>query len=157
VCRGETLARLLLALAAVALLISPFFPYWHMKLSAPQYPKGLSLVVYPHSVTGDVTEIDGLNHYIGMRKIGDAAGVERRLGVPAIALFSGCLVIAAIWQSRWAVALVAPAVIFPALFFADLYLWLRDSGLNLDPKAALSSSIKPFVPKVLGSGKIGQF
>src|SRR5262249_23126120 len=41
--------------------------------------------------------------------------------------------------------------------FADLYWWLRDSGLSLDPKAALSSSIKPFVPQFLGTGKIAQF
>ena len=50
-----------------------------------------------------------------------------------------------------------PAILFPPLFLADLYWWLRDSGLSLDPKAAFSSSIKPFVPQVLGVGKIAQF
>src|SRR5262249_4637786 len=45
----------------------------------------------------------------------------------------------------------------PPMFLADLYWWLRDSGLGLDPKAPLSSSIKPFIPQFLGTGKIGQF
>jgi nitrous oxidase accessory protein len=150
-------SRLLLVVAAAALALSPCFPYWNMKLSAPQYPKGLYLTVYPHSVTGDVREIDGLNHYIGMRKIGDAATVERWLGIPSIVLIAACLVVAALLRSRWAVLLVVPAIAFPPLFFADLYFWLRDSGLHLDPTAALSSSIKPFVPQVFGHGKIAQF
>jgi nitrous oxidase accessory protein len=150
-------ARLLLPVAAAALLISPRYSYWGMKLSAPQYPRGLYLAVYPTKVTGDVAEIDGLNHYIGMRKIGSAAAVERRLGIPLVVLVAACLVIAALWRSRWAVLLVIPAILFPLLFLGDLYWWLRDSGLGLDPKAPLSSSIKPFVPRVLGAGKIAQF
>jgi nitrous oxidase accessory protein len=153
----ELLSRLLLLFAAAALLISPRYPFWNMKLNAPQYPRGLSLAVYLSRVTGDVDEIDGLNHYIGMRKIGSAAAVERRLGTPAIMVLAAGLVIAAAWRSRWAVLLVIPAILFPLLFLGDLYWWLRESGLGLDPKAPLSSSIKPFVPQVLGTGKIGQF
>src|SRR5262249_15984637 len=68
-----------------------------------------------------------------------------------------CLVLAALVPSRWAVLLVIPAIVFPLFFLGDLYWWLRDSGLGLDPKAPLSSSIKPFVPRVLGAGKIAQF
>jgi nitrous oxidase accessory protein len=55
------------------------------------------------------------------------------------------------------VLLVIPAILFPMFFLGDLYWWLRDSGLGLDPRAPLSSSIKPFVPQVLGAGKIAQF
>jgi nitrous oxidase accessory protein len=128
-----------------------------MKLKAPQYPRGLNLAVYPDHVAGDVGEIDGLNHYIGMRKIDSAAAIERRLGIPTIVLIAVCLVIAASWRSRWAVVLAIPAIVFPLFFLGDLYWWLRESGLGLDPKAPLSSSIKPFVPRVLGAGKIAQF
>jgi nitrous oxidase accessory protein len=155
--RWELAARLLLLLAAAALLVSPRFPYWNMKLNAPQYPKGLSLAIYPDRVAGDVEEIDGLNHYIGMRKIGTAAEVERRVGVPTIRVLAIALAIAAFCRSRWALLLVIPAILYPPMFLADLYWWLRDSGLGLDPKAPLSSSIKPFVPQFLGSGKIAQF
>jgi nitrous oxidase accessory protein len=155
--RVDILSRAMLILSALVLVVSVWFPYWKMKLSAPQYPKGLYLVVYPNRVLGDVREIDGLNHYIGMRKIDDAAAMERSSGIPAIVILATLLGIAAIWRSRWAVLLVLPAIVFPPLFLGDLYFWLRDSGLHLDPKAALSSSIKPFVPQVLGSGKIAQF
>jgi nitrous oxidase accessory protein len=155
--RAALASRLVLALAAAALLASSRFPYWHMKLAAPQYPRGLNLEVYPDHIAGDVDEIDGLNHYIGMRKIGSAAAFERRLGIPMIVLIAACLVIAALLRSRWAVLLVIPAILFPLFFIGDLYWWLRDSGLGLDPKAPLSSSIKPFVPRVLGAGKIAQF
>jgi nitrous oxidase accessory protein len=151
------LARLLLVVAAGALLASPLYPYWTLKLLAPQYPGGLYLTIHPHHVRGDVGEVDALNHYIGMRKISEAAALERRLGVPAIVVMAVCLVAAAAWGSRWTSLLAVPTILFPLVFVADLYWWLRDSGLGLDPKAALSSSIKPFVPQILGVGKIGQF
>jgi nitrous oxidase accessory protein len=156
-CLGDIASRVLLVVAALALFVSPRFPYWNMSLAAPQYPRGLSLSVYPEHVAGDVEEIDGLNHYIGMRKVGDAAALERRVGVPAIMAIAACLLIAAAWPSRRAILLVIPAILFPPLFLGDLYWWLRDSGLHLDPHAALSSSIKPFVPQILGTGRIGQF
>ena len=38
-----------------------------------------------------------------------------------------------------------------------MYFWLRNFGLNLDPAAPLSSAIKPFVPPLLGVGKLAQF
>ncbi|MGC8640049.1 MAG: nitrous oxide reductase family maturation protein NosD [Isosphaeraceae bacterium] len=155
--RAVLILRLLSLLAAAALVVSPRFPYWNMKLAAPQYPKGLTLTIYPDHVGGDVREIDGLNHYIGMRKIDDAATLERRLGVPAIITLAVCLTLAGFWRSRWSLLILLPVVLFPPLFLTDMYYWLRDSGLNLDPHAALSSSIKPFVPNVLGSGKIAQF
>jgi hypothetical protein len=34
---------------------------------------------------------------------------------------------------------------------------MRHFGLNLDKTAPLSSSVKPFVPPVLGEGLVGQF
>jgi nitrous oxidase accessory protein len=147
----------LLVVAAVGLLCSPRLAYWSMKLSAPQYPNGLTLIVYPHRVAGDVREIDNLNHYIGMRPVDSAAVRERRLGLPVVGLLAACLVAAAYWRSRWSVLLLIPVILFPALFLFDLGWWLRDSGLHLDPRSPLSSSVKPFIPSVLGTGKIAQF
>ncbi len=49
------------------------------------------------------------------------------------------------------------AIAYPVAFLADLFFWLYYFGHNLDPKAALSSSIKPFTPAILGEGRIGQF
>jgi hypothetical protein len=147
----------LLSLARVLLLVSVFLPYWHMELVAPQYPDGLFLTAYVNHLTGDVKEIDGLNHYIGMRPLEEAAQLERRMSVWAvIAMFllvEGAMFI----HSRWAVLLALPAVFFPVGFLVDLQYWMRHFGQNLDPAAPLSSSVKPFTPTVLGEGGIGQF
>ncbi|MCK6477280.1 MAG: hypothetical protein L6Q35_10660, partial [Phycisphaerales bacterium] len=149
--------NLILSLARVLLLVSIFFPYWHMELQAPQYPDGLYLTAHVNYLSGDVDEIDGLNHYIGMRKLEDAASLERATAVWMILAMTLLMEGAAAVHSPWALVLVLPAVLFPAGFIADLQFWLASHGHNLDPKAPLSSSVKPFVPPALGTGVIGQF
>ena len=151
------LPTILLGAAAVLILVSMLFPYWKMVLLAPQYPGGLHVQVYVNRMTGDVNEIDGLNHYIGMRPLAEAAALERSMSMAMIGLL-GLLVLGAIFvHSKWALLLVIPAILMPFVFLADMYYWLRDFGLNLDPTAALSNSIEPFVPPILGSGFVGQF
>ena len=147
----------LLLTARVLLLVSLFLPYWHMELQAPQYPSGLHMTAYLNALTGDVAEIDGLNHYIGMRSLYEAAEIERAIGVFVMIAFVVMLELAAYVHTRWAALLVMPAVLFPVVFLVDLHLWMRHFGLNLDPNAPLSNSIKPFVPTALGKGGIGQF
>lgn len=156
--RGRYLApTLFFMLARVLLLISIFFPYWHMELNAPQYPDGLYLTAYVNHLAGDVKEIDGLNHYIGMRPLGEAAAFERAASVWMIIAMFLLVEGAAVIHSRWAVLLALPAVTFPLGFILDLHYWMRTFGLNLKPDAPLSAAVKPFVPTVLGEGGIGQF
>ena len=147
----------LLAVAALLLLVSIFQPYWRLVLMAPQYPGGLEVEAYLDRLTGDVREIDGLNHYIGMRPLGEAATLERSLSVIAVCVIGLLVFSAAFIHNRKAAYLSVPAILFPVVFLADLYFWLRNFGTNLDPKAPLSSSIEPFVPPVLGRGVVGQF
>lgn len=147
----------MLGLGALLLLVSISQPYWHMRVAAPQYPKGLFLIVYPHRLAGDVREIDGLNHYIGMRPLAQGAPLERRLAIPGLVLAAMGLVAAAFAPRRWAWWLVLPALVLPALFTADLYWWLRDFGLHLNPHAPLNRAVKPFIPTLLGQGRIAQF
>lgn len=148
---------LLLMVARVLLLVSIFLPYWHMELEAPQYPNGLYLTAYVNHLTGDVREIDGLNHYIGMRPLGEAAAFERTASVWMIMAMFLLVEGAAFIHSRWALLLALPAITFPIGFVADLAYWMRTFGLNLNPDAPLSASVKPFVPTILGEGGIGQF
>lgn len=151
------LPNILLGVAAILLLASMFLPYWKMTLKAPQYPGGLSIQVYVNRMTGDVHEIDGLNHYIGMRPLSEAAELERAVSLVAVAILV-LLVLAAIFiHSPGALLLAIPAILWPFIFIGDMYYWMRHFGLNLDPTAPLSSSIKPFVPPILGSGMVGQF
>jgi len=151
------LPTICLGAAAFLLLVSIFMPYWKMTLHAPQYPKGLTVQAYLDRLEGDVKEIDGLNHYIGMRPLGEAAQLERSLSILAIAVLSLLVLSAILIHNQYAALLSLPAVLFPVLFLGDLYYWLRNFGLNLDPSAPLSSAIKPFVPPVLGEGVIAQF
>lgn len=148
---------LTLMLARVLLILSLFLPYWHMRLNAPQYPDGLHLTAYVNHLTGDVAEIDGLNHYIGMRPLNEAAQLERSVAVWAMVALVLLVEGAVYLHSRWALLLVIPAVTFPFFFLADMWFWMNHFGQNLDPKAPLSGAIEPFTPPILGTGKIGQF
>lgn len=147
----------LLLIARILLLVSLFLPYWHMELHAPQYPDNLKLTAHLNHLSGDVAEIDGLNHYIGMRPLEEAAQFERSIGVYVMIGFVVLLELAAFIHRRWAVLLVLPVVLFPGVFLLDLHLWMSHFGMNLDPHAPLSNSIEPFVPPILGTGVIGQF
>lgn len=156
--RGRyVLPSVLLVLAGAMLVGSFFLPYWKMTLHAPQYPKGLHVQARLNGLAGDVHEIDGLNHYIGMRPLNEAAQFEKASAAMMVVAVAALLVAAMYIHNRWAGLLALPAVLFPVGFLADLQFWLAHFGTHLDPKAALSNSIKPFVPPVLGVGTIGQF
>lgn len=147
----------LLALAAVLLSLAQALPFWSLTLHAPQYPGGLEATIYTQQLVGDVSEIDGLNHYIGMMKLGDAARVERRLApvaVPALALLA---LLAAFVGRRLRRLLALPLILFPAVFAIDLYYWLYRAGHELAANAALRNSVRPFTPAMLGRGTVGQF
>ncbi len=142
---------------AVALFIASFFQqWWQFYLYAPQYPKGLSLVISLTGMGGDVSEIDLLNHYIGMHHLAGAAPTERHLagwGVAAIAVLTLALLASSGRKLNKLVAI--PAIAFPIGFLADSFYWLYTFGHQLDPRAPLH--IDAFTPQMFGNGKIGQF
>lgn len=147
----------LLLAAAVLYIVSYWQPYWHMTLVAPQYPNGLHVTAHLDRLSGDVAEIDGLNHYIGMRPLNDAAQLERETSWLLVAVTAALVAAGLLLHSRWAALLAAPAILFPAGFLLDLHLWLSHFGQHLDPHAPLANSVKPFTPPVLGTGTVGQF
>lgn len=151
-------------IAGILMLASIAFPYWGMVLNAPQYPGGLEMRVFVNRMTGDedptldeVWEIDGLNHYIGMKSLYDAAKIERAIALPAVGIMVILLAVAAIWNKRYSWLLTLPAIGFPFVFLGDLAFWMTTYGQNLDPYAPLSSAIAPFTPTVIGIGIVGQF
>ena len=151
------ISTLFFVAAAILLALSTFFPYWRMRLNAPQYPKGLYVTVYVNHMTGDVAEIDGLNHYIGMARLDEAAKIERAIAPIAMIVIALLILGVALIHSKWFAIFAIPAMTFPLIFLADLWIWLRFYGNNLDPTAPLSSAIKPFTPAVLFTGHVGQF
>lgn len=151
------LPTMVLMLGAMLLVVSIFFPYWGLTLHAPQYPDGLNVELYVNKMAGDVQEINGLNHYIGMPKLEEAGKLERSFSWLAIGALALLLMAAVFIHNQWAAVLALPALVYPIVFLGDLFYWLYTFGHNLDPTAALSSSIEPFTPTLLGTGVIGQF
>ncbi|MEQ1564562.1 MAG: cytochrome C [Myxococcota bacterium] len=141
---------------ALALLLSYQLPYWNFHLVAPQYPKGLSLQIALSGVTGDVSEIDILNHYIGMMPMSTAASLERSLSTyiaAAVGLGTLAGIVATGKRLGW-LGLV-PALALPFGFLADTTYWMYRFGHELTPNAPLKFS--PFMPVLVGPGTIGQF
>lgn len=51
------------------MLSAYFLPLWHILLDAPQYPEGLEMKIWLNGLSGNIDQINGLNHYIGMKFI----------------------------------------------------------------------------------------
>jgi len=60
-------------------------------------------------------------------------------------------------HSPFALFLTIPAILYPLVFLGDLYFWMQNFGMHLNPHAPLSSAVKPFVPPIIGEGFVGQF
>jgi len=69
-------------LAIVLMIVSYFLPLWKMNLEAPQYPQGLVLTAYGNRMEGDLTEINSLNHYVGVKEIKPDSVFELKLFRP---------------------------------------------------------------------------
>jgi len=134
-----------------------FQPYWSITMTAPQYPKGLTVDVYVNHLEGDMQEIDGLNHYLGMPPLDEGGRFERQISVAALAVLGFLLIAATFVHNKWAAILSIPALLWPVIFLADLWLILYRYGHSIDPESALGSAIEPFTPPLLGVGKIAQF
>ncbi len=148
---GATIAALGMFLYSIRL------PWWHFWLFAPQYPrKGLELVVSLTGVSGDVAEVNEINHYIGMKHLEDAAVFERQIAFGAIVALGVIVLVLTLAEGKRFAALSATiAAGLPLGFVADSWWWLRRFGHELDAHAAVM--IKAFTPQMFGGGKIGQF
>lgn len=155
-------AQILLLIGTALFAISHFFLWWVLRLNAPQFPGGLFIQATSYEMQDssktpfdDIEQVDGLNHYIGMMSLGDAAKVEMSLAIPAIVVFIALGFLATFWTRKWAPLLAIPIVIFPFVYLADMFYWLRYAGQNLDETAAIT--IDPFTPVIWGTGNIAQF
>ena len=159
-------ARLLAALAAVPMVGSFFFPLWRIDLEAPQYPEGIGMLIRLNTVTGvkeqDLANINGLNHYIGMREIVPDAIPELRY-MPWIvgALALGALGVALVRRpAAFRAALLGWLATFLALGLvglADFWKWGYDYGHQLDPQAIIKIPGMAYQPPLIGSKQLLNF
>ncbi len=158
--RKEKLRRwtvLILAAAAVVLYAAAWFqPMWGWYLNAPQYPHGLALSIYLDHVQGDISEINILNHYIGMRALEAEDFTEFKWIPLAMVIF----IFVALRSAVFGVMGKLVDAFFLFIYFGAYSLWafgyrLYSYGHNLDSDAAVQ--IEPFTPPLFGNNEVGQF
>jgi copper chaperone NosL len=149
-------SRILLVAVALALLPSIFLPVWQITLHAPQYPDGLSVLIYPHTVGGELREVNLLNHYIGMQEIAPDEFPEFKFIPFFILRFFGFAVLAAL-VGRLPIAAIGylDFVVFGAVMLYVFQYWLTEYGHNLSPEAPIA--IEPFTPRFIGTTVVGNF
>lgn len=156
-------SRSLIALSAALLAVALLFPLWSVSLIAPQYPEGLGMYIWAHTVAGvgpnDLQNINGLNHYIGMQTIVPESIPELRIMRPGVLAMSALgLLVAAVGRRRllqtWAFALVAAALVG----LADFWKWEYDYGHNLDLEhAPIKVPGMSYQPPLIGSKQLLNF
>ncbi|WP_298646826.1 nitrous oxide reductase accessory protein NosL [uncultured Proteiniphilum sp.] len=154
----STLSRVLLILCAVLLAASIFVPLWRIELSAPQYPEGLVLQLYPDKIGGDVDAINGLNHYIGMQTLHTENFIEFTVLPYILGALALLILVTAILKSR-KMSLISFIlfIIFGIVSLFDFYRWNYNYGHNLDPSAAIQVPGMSYSPPVLGYKQLLNF
>ena len=154
-------SRLLVFLAALVLIPTFMVPLWHMTFVAQQYPEGLNLYVYSHDLVGgdngnDLTEINVLNHYIGMAELQPSDFSELKW-IPLVIGLLGVLTLraAAIGNLRAVIDVLVSSLYFGAFSMWTFYYKMNYYGANLDPRASVQ--VEPFMPPIFGYKLVGQF
>ncbi|HUF09558.1 MAG TPA: hypothetical protein VMO47_09570 [Rhodothermales bacterium] len=154
--------RLTVGLASLLLVVLYVTPIWQITLEAPQYPEGIGMHIRIDNVTGqkpnDLKNINGLNHYIGMKEIVPESIPELRI-MPWV--IGGLIVIgrtAAMTGWRWVgYAGIGLFVCTLLVGLVDFYMWGYDYGHNLNPKAAIRIPGMAYQPPLIGSKKLLNF
>jgi len=135
-------------------------PLWAVSLEAPNYPKeafpqGIPVFFHFDGYSGEVHEMNTINHYVGMDPMYVGGQFEREIGIYALLFLSLLMIYFMAYNNKiFSWAMLIP-VSLPLLFLADYSYWLYWFGHNLHDWGAFK--IKPFMPTVFGDGKIAQF
>lgn len=156
-------ARLLMVIAAILPAAAALWPLWEVRLLAPQYPEGLGMRIFAHTVTGlkpnDLNSINGLNHYIGMMPIQpDAIPELRYMPWILVALGATALLVAVLESRRLLGVWLVAFMLLGAVGLWDFWRWEYDYGHNLDIENAII--IIPgmsYQPPLIGSKQLLNF
>lgn len=154
----KKITRILIIASSIAMITAFFTPIWMIDLEAPQYPEGLGMQIWLNKITGDLNTINGLNHYIGMKKI-EPDSIKELTIMPYVLGFliaagvitgiAGKKKLLAIWVVIFLIAGTAGGV--------DFYMWEYDYGHNLDPTAAIKVPGMSYQPPIIGSKQLLNF
>jgi hypothetical protein len=154
-------SRVFVLIAVVFLVPTFFLPLWHMSFLSQQYPEGLDLYIYTHDLVGgdggnDLTEINVLNHYIGMAELRVEDFSELKW-IPMVIGFIGILGLrtVVIGTLKSLIDIIVVSGYFGLFSLWSFWYKLYKYGHNLDPRAAVH--VDPFTPPVFGYKMVGQF
>ncbi|SDW00842.1 hypothetical protein [Aequorivita viscosa] len=166
-------AGLIMIIGSLLLLGLFKFPLWNIMLGAPQYPDPLGMNIYIQGIEGveefDIQNIDGLNHYIGMKTIPKAEDMWEFSvfpkvvgGMVALGVIIGLLGFFGKVSYKWFLGWFILMSILGLLGMYDFNLWLIDYGTDLDPKAImklenLDGTPMTYKPPLLGYQKMLNF
>lgn len=155
-------ARIAAAVAALLLVTLYLLPMWYIRLGAPQYPEGLGLDIWIDRITGlgpnDLQNINGLNHYIGMKRITPEDIPELRFMPIVVAGLIALGMLVAATGRRWLLHAWAGVFVLVALAgLYDFWRWEYDYGHNLDPTAAIRIPGMSYQPPLLGTKQLLNF
>ena len=156
------MTRWVLGIVVLLLGTGYLLPLWQIGLKAPQYPEGLGMYIWVDQITGqrphDLKNINGLNHYIGMKEIVPESFPELQL-MPGI--LAGLIILgvgAAVWGRRKALYGWTAIFLLGALAgLADFWKWGYDYGHDLDPTAAIQIPGMSYQPPVIGTKQLLNF
>jgi hypothetical protein len=135
-------------------------PIWAVSLEAPNYPKeafpdGIPVFFHFDGYSGEIHEMNTINHYVGMDPMWVGGHFERAIGPYALLLLSIIMILFIAYNNKFTTLLMLIPASLPILFIMDYSYWLYWFGHNLHDWGAFK--IKPFMPTVFGDGKIAQF
>lgn len=166
-------AGIIMILGSLLLFLLFKLPLWNITLGAPQYPDPLGLNIYMNGLEGikefDIQNIDGLNHYIGMKTLPQKGEMWEfdyfPIIVGALALLGiviGLLGFVGRISPKWFLIWFIIGAILGILGMFDFYVWLNDYGSNLDPHAIIKVQDElgnplSYSPPVFGHKKLLNF
>jgi hypothetical protein len=166
-------AGIVMVIGSLLLLGLFALPLWNITLGAPQYPEPLGMNIYIQGIEGmsefDLKNIDGLNHYIGMKMIPKPEEMwEFRIFPMVIAVMAiiGAIIgiigffgkISSSWFLGWFIVMS----ILGIMGMYDFNMWLLEYGTDLDPNAIMKmvdadGNPLSYKPPLFGHQKILNF
>lgn len=151
-------SRILTALSALLMVSAFFTPLWQISLWAPQYPEGLNMKIWIDKLSGDVDIINGVNHYIGMKHIGEEMFPELSFLKYVFGAIIGFGLFSAFMGKKGFIYMFFALIVLLGIgVLVDMYLWGYDYGHNLDPTAAIKVPGMAYQPPLLGYKQLLNF
>jgi copper chaperone NosL len=154
----KTHTRALIIISCGLMLSAYFFPLWQILLDAPQYPEGLEMKIWLNGLSGNIPQINGLNHYIGMKFISVDDFKEFKILPYVFSVLTLIGILSAALKSRkllltWFIGLC----LFAIVGFGDFYQWEYNYGHQLNPHAAIKVEGMYYQPPLFGYKQLLNF